>query len=158
MDLTQLCHATLSSCWSADHFILPRRWVISLSETLWRSGTQSILSCLWEVKDEFAVSFMNRFYKYLYLHKFPRDEALRHTQLDCLRNCLYEPIIEDKFRLFAIKLLQALPISHSIRDKLIRHCIESQSKEQHKIREDDTEKLLFWAGFNIYGDYTVLKL
>ena len=158
MDLTQLCHATLSSCWSADHFILPRRWVISLSETLWRSGTQSILSCLWEVKDEFAVSFMNRFYKYLYLHKFPRDEALRHTQLDCLRNCLYEPIIEDKFRLFAIKLLQALPISHSIRDKLIRHCIESQSKEQHKIREGDTEKLLFWAGFNIYGDYTVLKL
>jgi CHAT domain-containing protein len=86
IDLTKLRHATLSSCWSADHFILPRRWIISLPETLWRAGTQSILGSLWEVDDKVAVSFMARFYDYL--DKFPRDEALRCTQLDCLNNRL----------------------------------------------------------------------
>ncbi|MEH2024086.1 CHAT domain-containing protein [Nostoc sp.] len=86
MNLTNLRHATLSSCWSADHFILPGRWIISLPETLWRSGTQSILGCLWKVDDKIAVSFMTRFYNYL--DKFPRDEALHRTQLDCLNNCL----------------------------------------------------------------------
>ncbi|WP_414622796.1 CHAT domain-containing protein [Calothrix sp. CCY 0018] len=86
IDLRGLRHATLSSCWSADHFILPGRWIISLPETLWRSGTQSILGCLWEVSDKVAVSFMSKFYHYL--EKFPRDRALRRTQLDCLNNQL----------------------------------------------------------------------
>lgn len=86
MNLTQLRHATLSSCWSADHFILPRRWIISLPETLWRAGTQSILGCMWEVDDKVAVSFMTRFYEHL--DKYPRDEALRRTQLDCLQGNL----------------------------------------------------------------------
>lgn len=86
IDLTKLRHATLSSCWSADHFILPRRWIISLPETLWRAGTQSILGSLWEVDDKIAISFMARFYDYL--DKFPRDEALRRTQLDCLEGSL----------------------------------------------------------------------
>lgn len=81
-DLGKLRHATLSSCWSADHFILPGRWIISLPETLWRSGTQSILGCLWEVYDQFAIAFMTRFYSYL--DKYPLDEALRRTQIDCL--------------------------------------------------------------------------
>jgi CHAT domain-containing protein len=86
LNLTKLRHATLSSCWSADHFILPGRWIISLPETLWRAGTQSILGCLWEVSDRVAVSFMTKFYEYL--DEFPRDEALRRTQLDCLNNRL----------------------------------------------------------------------
>jgi CHAT domain-containing protein len=86
IDLRGLRHATLSSCWSADHFILPGRWIISLPETLWRSGTQSILGCLWEVSDKVAVSFMSKFYHNL--EKFPRDRALRRTQLDCLNNQL----------------------------------------------------------------------
>ena len=86
MNLTNLRHATLCSCWSADHFILPGRWIISLPETLWRSGTQSILGCLWKVNDKIAVSFMTRFYNYL--DEFPRDEALHQTQLDCLNNRL----------------------------------------------------------------------
>jgi CHAT domain-containing protein len=86
IDLTKLRHATISSCWSADHFILPRRWIISLPETLWRAGTQSILGSLWEVDDQVAVFFMARFYDYL--DKFPRDEALRRTQLDCLNSRL----------------------------------------------------------------------
>ncbi|MFN6516231.1 MAG: CHAT domain-containing protein [Nostoc sp. CreGUA01] len=86
IDLSKLRHATLSCCWSADHFILPRRWIISLPETLWRAGTQSILGCLWEINDQVAVSFMARFYNYL--DNFPRDEALRRTQLDCLEHRL----------------------------------------------------------------------
>jgi len=81
-DLRQLHHVTLSSCWSADHFVLPGRWVISLPETLWRAGAHSILGSLWEVSDQVAISFMARFYAYL--DDYPRDEALRRTQLDCL--------------------------------------------------------------------------
>ncbi|MBW4643102.1 MAG: CHAT domain-containing protein [Goleter apudmare HA4340-LM2] len=111
IDLTKLRHATLSSCWSADHFILPRRWIISLPETLWRAGTASILGSLWEIDDQVAVSFMARFYHYL--DKLPRDQALRRTQLDCLAsrlpNCSFE-----------------------------------------------TVNPLFWAGFNLYGDYGTL--
>jgi CHAT domain-containing protein len=112
-NLIKLRHATLSSCWSADHFILPRRWIISLPETLWRSGTQSILGCLWEIDDRVAVSFMTRFYEYL--DKFPRDEALCLTQLCCLEG--------------------RLPNCNS----------------------DDTSSPVFWAGFNLYGDYTSIK-
>ncbi|MBF2065971.1 MAG: CHAT domain-containing protein [Calothrix sp. C42_A2020_038] len=86
-NLTKLRHITLSCCWSADHFILPGRWIISLPETLWRSGAESILGCLWEIDDTVAVSFMTSFYNYL--EKLPRDEALRRTQLDCLNRRLY---------------------------------------------------------------------
>lgn len=111
INLSQLHHATLSCCWSADHFILPRRWIISLPETLWRAGTASILGSLWEIDDQVAVSFMARFYDYL--DKLPRDQALRRTQLDCLHN--------------------HLPNCRS-----------------------ETANPLFWAGFNLYGDYGIL--
>ncbi len=90
MDLTHLRHATLSSCWSADHFILPGRWIISLPETLWRSGTQSVLGSLWEVYDDVAIAFMTRFYHHL--SQYPRDQALQKVQLECLQGCL-----SDKF-------------------------------------------------------------
>ncbi len=112
INLTKLRHVTLSCCWSADHFILPGRWIISLPETLWRSGTHSILGCLWEIDDKVAVSFMTSFYNYL--DKFPRDEALRRTQLDCLFG-----------RLSGCNI--------------------------------DTANPLFWAGFNLYGNYTAFK-
>ncbi len=85
-NLARLRHVTLSSCWSADHFVLPGRWIVSLPETLWRAGAQSILGCLWEVNDRLAVAFMRRFYDYL--SNFPRDEALHRTQMDCLRGDL----------------------------------------------------------------------
>lgn len=84
MNLNNLHHATLSSCWSADHFILPGRWIISLPETLWRSGVRSILGCLWEVNDRVAVDFVKCFYRNL--DKYPRDEALHQTQLYFLKN------------------------------------------------------------------------
>jgi CHAT domain-containing protein len=82
LDLRGLRHATLSSCWSADNFILPGRRIIGLPETLWRAGAESVLACLWPVSDELAVGVMKRFYDYL--EKVPRDEALRRAQVDCI--------------------------------------------------------------------------
>lgn len=86
LDLRSLRHATLSACWSADHFVLPGRWIISLPETLWRAGVHSILGSLWAANDRVAVALMQRFYGYL--DKVPRDEALRRAQLDCLQGRL----------------------------------------------------------------------
>jgi CHAT domain-containing protein len=77
--LDNLQHITLSSCWAADNFVLPGRWVISLPETLWRAGAHSILGCLWPVKDAVAADFTAAFYRNL--DRYPRDQALRHTQL-----------------------------------------------------------------------------
>ena len=97
LDLTGLRHVTLSACSSADHLVLPGRWVVSLPETLCRSGAESILGNLWEVYDEFAIAFMKQFYSYL--KSLPRDEALRQTQLDCLHLKLpgyRRPIISDQ--------------------------------------------------------------
>ncbi len=86
LDLTNLRHITLSACWSADHFILPGRWVISLPETLARAGAASVLGCLWLVDDRIGKAFMTQFYQHL--NKHTRAEALRRTQLACLRGNL----------------------------------------------------------------------
>ncbi len=83
LKLLGLQHVSLSSCSSADNFVLPGRWVISLPETLWRAGAQSILGCSWEVNDKFAVAFMEIFYRFL--ERYGRDDALRLAQLECLR-------------------------------------------------------------------------
>lgn len=83
-DLRQLDLATLSSCWAADSFVLPGRYVISLPYTLWRSGTRSVLAPLWEIDDEVAAHFIQRFYEHLDTQS--PIHALRATQLDCLSN------------------------------------------------------------------------
>jgi CHAT domain len=93
MDLAGLQHATIASCSAADHFILPGRWVISLPETLWRSGVGSILGCMWKVNDDLACRFAKRFYAHL--EKLPRDQALRQTQLDFCKGLFTGP--EGKF-------------------------------------------------------------
>jgi CHAT domain-containing protein len=81
------CHlVTLSSCWSADNFILPGRWIISLPETLWRSGAESAVGSLWPLDDEVASAFMSRFYSNL--GRLPREAALREAQLASLENKL----------------------------------------------------------------------
>jgi hypothetical protein len=77
-------HITLVSCWAADNFILPGRWIVSLPETLWRRGAGSVMGCLWEVENHFASQFLEDFY--LALDRLPRDEALRHAQLCALGN------------------------------------------------------------------------
>lgn len=86
LDLTNLRHVTLSACWSADHFILPGRWVVSLPETLARAGAASVLGCLWLVDDRIGSAFMAQFYQHL--DKHTRAKALRRTQLACLRGTL----------------------------------------------------------------------
>lgn len=80
----QTRHITLSSCWGADNFTLPGRWIISLPETICRSGADSVLACLWEVNDQLALPFMKRFYQAL--QSLPRDLALREAQLYYLRD------------------------------------------------------------------------
>jgi len=83
-DLGPVQHITLSSCWGADSFVYPGRWVVSLPETLCRRGAGSVLSCRWEVDDLLARRFMKRFYKLL--EQLPRDEAIRAVQQKCIRN------------------------------------------------------------------------
>jgi len=76
----------LSSCWAADQFILPSRWIISLPETLCRAGVGSVLGCMWQVDDIIAVPFMERFYSYFFRDAI--DIALQKVQIDALNNKL----------------------------------------------------------------------
>jgi len=78
LDLRRVRHVTLSSCWGADSFVLPGRWIVSLPETLYRCGVESILACLWRVDDTIGPKFFERFYDHL--TKLPRDRALQETQ------------------------------------------------------------------------------
>jgi len=93
LDLRHLRHATLSSCWSADNFVLPGRWIIGLPETLCRAGAGSVLASLWPVPDQLTVAFAERFYRHLAAH--PRERALQLAQIDCLRGSLEKPAGED---------------------------------------------------------------
>lgn len=114
LNLRRLKHVTLSSCWSADHFILPGRWVISLPETLWRAGTESILGCLWLVNDRVGMEFMTQFY--FYLNTMSRQEALRQAQRDCLNGKLKD------------------------------------------VGGVDTSHPIYWAGYQLYGENSELRL
>ncbi len=80
--LKSLQLAVLSSCWSADNFVLPGRWIVSLPETLSRSGARSVVGSLWPVADELAAAFMLKFYSAL--DRLPRAAALQEAQLACL--------------------------------------------------------------------------
>lgn len=114
LNLRRLKHVTLSSCWSADHFILPGRWVISLPETLWRAGAGSIVGCLWLVNDLVGMKFMTRFYSYL--NTLSRQEALRQAQRDCLHG------------------------------------------ELEGVGGVDTAHPIYWAGYQLYGANSELRL
>lgn len=81
-----LKHITLSSCWAADQFVTPNRWIFSLPHALRRSGIPSVLGCLWEVNDAVSVYFMASFYAFLQDH--PSDVALQLTQQKALNNLL----------------------------------------------------------------------
>ncbi len=82
LDLRRVEQAVLASCWSADNFLLPGRWVISLPQTLRAAGVRSVVANLWEVDDRLAPMFLARYYDRLV--SLSRAEALRQTQLDCL--------------------------------------------------------------------------
>ncbi len=93
LDLRGLRQIVLSSCWSADSFVLPGRWVISLPKILLYAGADSVIGSLWEVDDRLAQGFMRRFYRRL--ETMRRDEALRLTQLDCIRGEVKEADAAD---------------------------------------------------------------
>jgi hypothetical protein len=92
-------HITLVSCWAADNFVLPGRWIVSLPEILWRRGAASVMGCLWEVEDEAALRFLRRFYRAL--EGLPRDQALRHAQRRALRDpATADPLLWAGFQLY----------------------------------------------------------
>lgn len=96
LDLRGLRHVTLSSCWGADNFVVPGRWIISLPQTLCWQGTESVLACLWRVDDKVGQAFCERFYKHL--ATMPRDQALQATQRDCLQNALIrDPLTSNPY-------------------------------------------------------------
>jgi tetratricopeptide (TPR) repeat protein len=81
-----LRHLTLSACWSADNFVLPGRWVVSFPQRFHLAGAETVLACLWEVEQGFAVPFFAAYYSYL--TRFPPAEALARAQRDCINNRL----------------------------------------------------------------------
>jgi CHAT domain-containing protein len=104
IDGSRLEHVTLSACWSADNFVVPGRWILSLPETLCRAGAHSVLASLWEADDRIAGVFMQRFYANL--ARLSRAEALCEVQRACLHNQLCpefdtsDPIFWAGFYLF----------------------------------------------------------
>lgn len=78
LSLGSLRHVTLSSCWAADNYVLPGRWVISLPELFCRRGAASVLACLWQVGDDTAVTLSRLFYRAS--RRLPLDRALRFAQ------------------------------------------------------------------------------
>ena len=55
--------------------MLPGRRIVSLPETLCRSGARSVLACLWPIDDVAGQAFHKSFYRHL--ETLPRDQALQ---------------------------------------------------------------------------------
>jgi len=84
LNLSGLELAILSSCWSADNFILPGRWIISLPETFLRVGARAVVGSLWPLDDELAERFMDKLYEALAAGA-STSEALQKVQLACIK-------------------------------------------------------------------------
>jgi CHAT domain-containing protein len=101
LNLTKLRHATLLSCWGADNYILPGRWILSLPEVLWRAGAGSVTASLWEVSEDRALEFVRYFYAALPGKR--TDEALREAQMQLMhpeKGSMREPIDWAGFQLY----------------------------------------------------------
>jgi CHAT domain-containing protein len=81
-------HVTLSSCWGADSFVLPGRWIVGLPETLCRRGAASVLASLWPVDDRLGPALIRLLYRRL--ERLPRDRALRAVQRKLLKDRLWQ--------------------------------------------------------------------
>jgi CHAT domain-containing protein len=79
LDFRAVQHVTLSSCWSADNYVTPSRWVLSLPQTLCLAGARNVLGCLWELSDRRAALFMAIFYRQL--RHLPLERALQAAQI-----------------------------------------------------------------------------
>lgn len=87
--------AMLVSCWSADAYVRPGRWVVSAPEVLCRAGAESVIAALWEVDNERVAPFLAKLYENLKTMR--RDEALRHAQIDATDSLL--PYVWASFQL-----------------------------------------------------------
>jgi tetratricopeptide (TPR) repeat protein len=94
LDLRHLQLATLSSCWSADNFVLPGRRVISLPETMLRAGAGAVIASLWPIADEVALPLMTRFYELL--PTMGVGDALRQVQLDMIAGRLPDCTLSEQ--------------------------------------------------------------
>ncbi len=83
LDLTGVHHATVMSCWGADNFVFPGRWVMSLPEVLWRAGAGSVTACLWEVSEDCVREFVAHFYANL--RNLPVDCAVQAAMTAMLK-------------------------------------------------------------------------
>lgn len=81
LELGGLGHITLTSCWSADNYVLPGRTVVSLPHVLRRAGAGSVLSCLWEVNDSVCCALFHRFYELCGSHSAAESLALVQREL-----------------------------------------------------------------------------
>jgi CHAT domain-containing protein len=101
LDLRQLKHATLLSCWAADNYVRPGRWILSLPEALWRSGAGSVVACLWEISEDCALEFIQQFYDVL--PGLRTDEAVRQAQMRMMKSAsgrIREPVEWAGFQLY----------------------------------------------------------
>jgi CHAT domain-containing protein len=80
LDLGKLTHASLISCWGADNFILPGRWVLSLPQVILQAGAGTVLASLWEVEEDIAERFVIAYYRNLI--SCPADTALQRAQAE----------------------------------------------------------------------------
>jgi CHAT domain-containing protein len=86
---------TLVSCWSADAYVRPGRWVVSAPETLCRAGAESVIAALWEVDNVRVAPFLRLLYHHLKTQ--PCDKALRLAQLEASETLL--PYVWAAFQL-----------------------------------------------------------
>jgi CHAT domain-containing protein len=98
LDLSRLHLATLISCWGADNFILPGRWIISLPEVFWRAGARGVIASLWEVSEDRACQFVNAFYSALPGRS--ADRALQKAQLDAIKRSGNDPVDWAGFQMY----------------------------------------------------------
>jgi CHAT domain-containing protein/tetratricopeptide (TPR) repeat protein len=79
VDCRRLMFATFLSCWSADSFLFPGRWNVSIPSTLCGAGAKSIMAPLWEIEDTLSTELLTALYARLPHDRI--DEALRQAQL-----------------------------------------------------------------------------
>lgn len=79
VECTQLRFATFLSCWSADSFLFPGRWAVSIPSALCRAGAACVVAPLWEIEDALSTELLTSVYEGVARHRV--DEAVRQAQL-----------------------------------------------------------------------------
>jgi CHAT domain-containing protein len=85
MDLGRARIVVLAACSSARGENLPREGSISVARAFLAAGVPSVVATLWPIDDAAAAEFFPRLHQQLAAGLSPA-EALRETQLDCLRH------------------------------------------------------------------------